>query len=218
MSRNGSGIYNLPAGNPVVTGSVISSTWANTTLNDIAAALTGSIAADGQTNPSAALTMAGFNHTNVGNATLRTQYAAAGQVQDGAFSYLTSISGADTITAIASLGMSSYATGQRFSFIAAGTNTGATTININSIGDKSVTKAGSTALAAGDITSGTAYEIVYDGTQFQLINPTSSGLGSWAIIGSGTTLYFSYNGTSVGKLDSSGNFTVTGNIISNGTV
>ena len=49
MSRNGSGTYSLPAGNPVVTGTTISSTWANTTLNDIAATLTDSVAADGQT-------------------------------------------------------------------------------------------------------------------------------------------------------------------------
>jgi hypothetical protein len=49
MSRNGSGVYSLPAGNPVVTGTTISSSWANTTLSDIATALTGSIAADGQT-------------------------------------------------------------------------------------------------------------------------------------------------------------------------
>ena len=49
MSRNGSGTYTLPAGNPVVTGTTISSTWANNTLNDIAATLTDSVAADGQT-------------------------------------------------------------------------------------------------------------------------------------------------------------------------
>lgn len=49
MSRNGSGTYVLPAGNPVVTGTVITSTWANTTMSDIATALTGSIASDGQT-------------------------------------------------------------------------------------------------------------------------------------------------------------------------
>ena len=49
MSRNGSGTYSLPAGNPVVTGTTIASTWANTTMNDLAAALTGSVAADGQT-------------------------------------------------------------------------------------------------------------------------------------------------------------------------
>ena len=49
MSRNGSGTYSLPAGNPVVTNTTISSTWANNTMNDLAAALTDSVAADGQT-------------------------------------------------------------------------------------------------------------------------------------------------------------------------
>jgi len=49
MSRNGSGTYTLPAGNPVVTNTTISSTWANNTLADMSTALTGSIAADGQT-------------------------------------------------------------------------------------------------------------------------------------------------------------------------
>ena len=49
MSRNGSGVYSLPAGNPVVTGTTISSTWANNTMNDLASALTDSVAADGQT-------------------------------------------------------------------------------------------------------------------------------------------------------------------------
>ena len=49
MSRNGSGVYSLPPSNPVITGTTISSTWANNTMNDIAAALTDSVAADGQT-------------------------------------------------------------------------------------------------------------------------------------------------------------------------
>jgi hypothetical protein len=49
MSRNGSGTYTLVSGNPVTTGTTISSTWANNTLADIATALSGSIAADGQT-------------------------------------------------------------------------------------------------------------------------------------------------------------------------
>jgi hypothetical protein len=49
MSRNGSGVYSLPPLNPVVTGTTISSTWANNTMNDIASALTDSVAADGQT-------------------------------------------------------------------------------------------------------------------------------------------------------------------------
>lgn len=47
MPRNSAGTYTLPAGNPVATISVISSTWANTTLSDISTALTGSLARNG---------------------------------------------------------------------------------------------------------------------------------------------------------------------------
>jgi len=58
MSRNGSGTYNLPAGNPVVSGTTITSSWANTTMQNIADGLTQSVASDGQTPMSGALNMA----------------------------------------------------------------------------------------------------------------------------------------------------------------
>jgi hypothetical protein len=57
MSRNGSGTFNLTAGNPVVTATTISSTWANNTLSDIANGLTQSVSADGQTPITGALQM-----------------------------------------------------------------------------------------------------------------------------------------------------------------
>lgn len=176
MSRNGSGTYNLPAGNPVVTGNTISSSWANTTLSDIASALTGSIAADGQTTPTANLVMGTYAHTGVGNATARTMYASAGQVQDSVLTYLTSVAGTNAITASAPIVMTAYATGQTFQFIASASNTGATTININSIGLKSITRDGTTALVAGDLVSGGAYQLIYDGTQFQLTNSSNASV------------------------------------------
>jgi hypothetical protein len=174
MARNGSGTYNLPAGNPVVTGTTISSTTTNNTFSDIATALTGSISADGQTTPTGNLPMGGYKHTNVADATVRAQYATAGQSQDSAFTFLTSPSGTNTITATASLGMSAYATGQRFFFVAPAANTGAVTLNINAIGAKSVTKNGTTALVANDIAINAVAQVVYDGTQFQLLNPTAA--------------------------------------------
>jgi hypothetical protein len=70
MSRNGSGTYNLPAGNPVVTGSTISTTWANTTLSDIASALTDSLAADGQTPMTGNLDANGQKIIGLANGTL----------------------------------------------------------------------------------------------------------------------------------------------------
>jgi len=57
MAFNGSGTYNLPAGNPVVTGTTISASTTNTTNSDIATALTNCITRDGQSTPSANLPM-----------------------------------------------------------------------------------------------------------------------------------------------------------------
>ena len=49
MARNGSGVYSLPAGNPVVTGTTISSTVHNNTMTDLATEMTNSTDKDGQT-------------------------------------------------------------------------------------------------------------------------------------------------------------------------
>lgn len=80
MPRNGAGAYSLPAGNPVVTGTTISSTVQNTTMADVAVALTQSICIDGQTVPIANLPMSNFKHTGVANGTAATDYAAYGQL------------------------------------------------------------------------------------------------------------------------------------------
>ena len=70
MSRNGSGTYSLPAGNPVVTGTTIASTWANNTMNDLAAAMTDSVAADGQTPMTGPLNMNSNKVTNLATGTV----------------------------------------------------------------------------------------------------------------------------------------------------
>jgi hypothetical protein len=72
MSRNGSGVYTLVAGNPVVTGTTITSSWANTTMQNIADGLTQSVASDGQTPMSGALNMATNKINNLGTPTVST--------------------------------------------------------------------------------------------------------------------------------------------------
>ena len=51
MPRDGAGLYSLPAGNPVVTNTVIASTWANGTMSDIAAQLNNVLTRDGLLGP-----------------------------------------------------------------------------------------------------------------------------------------------------------------------
>lgn len=64
-----SGIYTLPTGNPVVTGTTITSNWANTTLTDIATTLTNSLASDGQTPLTGDIQMNGFAVTGMADPT-----------------------------------------------------------------------------------------------------------------------------------------------------
>ena len=84
MPRNGSGTYTRPQSD-YLSGTTILASAVNSDLNDIASALTASIARDGQTTPTTNLPMGGNRHTGVSNAAQRDQYAALGQVQDGAF-------------------------------------------------------------------------------------------------------------------------------------
>ena len=57
MPRNSQGLYTLPAGNPVVPNTLIEANWANPTMDDIAAALTGSLPRDGSAPMTGPLTL-----------------------------------------------------------------------------------------------------------------------------------------------------------------
>jgi hypothetical protein len=85
MPRNAAGLYTLPASNPVIPLTIITSQWANETMSDVAAALTQSIAANGTTVPTTDLPMGGYKHTGVAKALQYNQYARADQVQQAEF-------------------------------------------------------------------------------------------------------------------------------------
>lgn len=55
MPRDSAGNYTLPAGNPVITGTIIASTWANTTFADLSAEMTDSLDRSGKGGMLAAL-------------------------------------------------------------------------------------------------------------------------------------------------------------------
>lgn len=170
MSFNGSGTYSLPAGNPVVTGTTISSTTHNNTMSDVATALSTTICKDGQTTPTANIPMGGFRLTGLGDATALQDAITAKQVQNCTPSLLATVAGTNTITASATPTPAAYASGQKFILVPANTNTGATTINISSLGAKSIFCAGR-ACIGGELKQGQPVEIEYDGTQFNMLGP-----------------------------------------------
>ena len=64
----------------------------------------------------------------------------------------------------------------------------------------------------------TGSSIIGNGSQLTgvvAVNITNSG--GWSVTPSGSKLYFNFNGTNLGSLDSSGNFIVLGNVSAFGT-
>ncbi len=100
--------------------------------------------------------------------------AAAADIQKQTFNYAAA-SGTDTLTLTLDPAIASYTTGLRASFKAAANNTGTATININGLGAKTIKRnGGADDLVADDLVAGGFYEIVYDGTNFQLLTNLSS--------------------------------------------
>src|SRR5262249_58026749 len=75
---------------------------------------------------------------------------------------------ANALTLTYTAAPAAYVQGQRFSFLAASANGGAATLNVNGLGTKTIQLAGA-ALVGGEIVSGQVVELIYDGTQFQIL-------------------------------------------------
>ena len=174
MSYNGSGTFNInSAGQPVVTGTVITSTAFNALTADLATGLSTALTKDGQTTPTANIPMGTYKITGLGAGTVATDAVRLSQLQNGGTTTYITAAGTDTITGTVTPALTAYATGQQFSFVVAATNTTAVTLNVDGVGAKAVTRTGSVALVAGDMVIGQVVIVEYDGTRFQLINGNS---------------------------------------------
>lgn len=180
MARNGSGIYSFPVGswNPAVAGTDINAADWNTLAADLADAVSDSIDAGGTTTITANLPMNGKKHTNVGAASARTQYGQVAQIQDSGYVYAAATDGGtDAYTASLSPAITAYVTGMRVRLKFNERNTtSAPTIALNGIsGPKTIIRPTGEALIPGDIDTDGIYDLTYDGTNFQLANPS----GDW---------------------------------------
>lgn len=200
MPRNGTGTYSLPAGNPVVAGSVISETWANTTLTDIATGITNSLAADGQTVVVGNIPLNGYKITGLGDATLAQDAVTKTQLDEKAALTGATFSGLVTATAFTMSPISARFTAKfsettvstRAMFVTSTTN-GST--NVGAVPNGTNTTASFQALADSDATdcargvfgiSGADSEVVVESgitgtaTYFPLVFKTN-GAAQWGI-------------------------------------
>ena len=120
-----------------------------------------------------------------------------------------------------------YVSGQHYSFIANFQNTGAATLNVNGLGAVAIKKQGGTALASGDIVSGAVVDVVYDGTNMQMLSQlgnsasgtvtsiaTNNGVTGGTITGSGTIGLATQSNNTVLSNISGGSAAPTGNTLS----
>lgn len=109
------------------------------------------------------------------------------------------IAGTNTITGTMTPTLTALAADQVFNFIPAATNTGATTINIDSLGAKNVYFGGA-ACSGGELLIGVPAIVEYDGTQFNVIGgtlPSIRNVLSGTVSLSNTANY--YDGPSVAQ-------------------
>ncbi len=96
-------------------------------------------------------------------------------ILNNAYRYAASSSAANTYTATLSPAPTAYTTGESvFIKFTNASTTSAPTLNLNSLGAKTITLANGGTLASGAIAANMIGEFVYDGTNFQLLNPSST--------------------------------------------
>lgn len=92
------------------------------------------------------------------------------------YDYVASATGNDSYAISPTPAITAYVTGQIFTFKADVANTGACTLNVSSLGAKTLKKKVSADLSTGDIIANQIVTVVYDGTNFQVISRLASAL------------------------------------------
>lgn len=131
---------------------------------------------DGQGQPTANLPMAGFAHTGVANANARSQYAAAGQVQDGTLNWSTDGGSSSAYSITLTPALTGLIDGELCYFRAANTNTTTNpTFAPSGLTAHTITKLGGAVLALGDIQTNQECIVRYNlaNTRWELLNPSN---------------------------------------------
>lgn len=201
---SGSGVWNNDSG----AGVAIVATRHDTHDQDLATGINACLCKNGENSASANLPMGGYLHTNVAAATAVDQYARVDQIQKSSLISATASGGsanAQVISLSPALTAGTLVAGTRITFIPNFTNTGATTLTVNALSAKTILYKNMPCVG-GELFSGIPADIIYDGTNFQLVNsvgrwvswtPTFSASGSMTWPASASRALYRREGTIV---------------------
>lgn len=213
MARNSQGTYTLPAGNPVVSGAVIESTWANATMADIGNEISQSLDRGGRGGMLAPLKLVDGSSAAPGLAF--SLEAGSGLYRKSSGKLALVIAGVEVATFEASKISSSVEVAGNVTGDVTGNLTGDVTGNVT--GDVTGNLTGDvTGNVTGDLTGDVTGDLTGDASGATLVASSYVGVtANWKIdVGSGT-LRFKYNDTVVATLSSTGVFTAKGDVVRN---
>ncbi len=134
----------------------------------------------GSTGPVTATLGNASAHTFWGNNTgssTTPSYSTIGAQDVSPHEYIAGGGTANAQTATLSPAATSLVAGLTVRWLPTAANTSAATMAVNGLTAKSITKCGTTALVANDLTTAAVAIATYDGTQFQLLNPQATACG-----------------------------------------
>lgn len=135
---------------------------------DIGTAMNAVLKRDGGNTAASDIPMGGYKFTNVAAATARDQFSRVAEVQDSTYMWCGTAGGTgNAITLTPTPAITAYVAGQVFRFVASASNTGPVTVAVSGLAAQDI-EIGGAALATGAIESGKIYQIIYDGTDFQI--------------------------------------------------
>lgn len=119
----------------------------------------------------------GWAPSDVNNTVRQIMADIAVEAQKNAVKVLASVAGTDTITGTMTPDLTAYSAGMLVVLTPANTNTGAATLNIDTLGALDIFRYGGEALHAGDLVAGVpAYLLLDSGSDdFYLLNPQNTG-------------------------------------------
>ena len=137
---------------------------------DIAQALTDSLAKDGQTVPTANLPMGAKKHTGVADADANDQYAAWGQVLGLVTPFVpaANVGGTgDAITLTPSSPITAYEVGKGYRFFVQNANTASPTLAVSGLAAVSLRRSNGSEMTSGDLAAGRHLIAIYNGSHFR---------------------------------------------------